>query len=276
MPRIFNRYRVEQRVAASGAQLEAASRRAVDHLRSSSARIVFEAARVDRGKLEGLVVVRNLAGHKLPTAYPSRRVWLRLVVRDGAGKVFFESGALTPEGAIRGNANDEDGRHFEPHHALIEREDQVQVYESIMLDHRGRVTTGLLAGVRYAKDNRLLPAGFAKASAPADVAVRGVAASDPNFEDGGDRVKVRIPLGGAKGPFSIEAELWYQPIGYRWAENLAAYRAAESARFVAYFRSMKGATAVRLCRAHALVPARERSRSGIVRRERSTVRSREN
>ena len=40
------------------------------------------------------------------------------------------------------------------------------------------MTTGLLKGLRFVKDNRLLPRGFDKASADADIAVRGDAAAD--------------------------------------------------------------------------------------------------
>ena len=40
-----------------------------------------------------MVAVENLAGHKLPTAYPSRRVWLHVTVLDGPD-VVFESGAI--------------------------------------------------------------------------------------------------------------------------------------------------------------------------------------
>ena len=60
------------------------------------------------------------------------------------GAVLFESGALRPDGAIVGNDNDADATRFEPHYDEIRSPDQVQIYESIMVDQRGRVTTGLL------------------------------------------------------------------------------------------------------------------------------------
>jgi len=50
----------------------------------------------------------------------------------------------------------------------------------------------------------------------------------------------------------VEAELWYQPIGYRWANNLKPYdSAAEPRRFNRYFDEMGPATAVALARASA-------------------------
>ncbi len=49
------------------------------------------------------VLVENLTGHKLPTAYPSRRVWLHVAIHDRNGLTVFESGALNPDGSIQGN-----------------------------------------------------------------------------------------------------------------------------------------------------------------------------
>ncbi len=43
---------------------------------------------------------------------------------------------------------------FEPHYAEIRNAGQVQIYEAIMADSKGAVTTGLLHAVRYLKDNR--------------------------------------------------------------------------------------------------------------------------
>ena len=40
------------------------------------------------------------------------------------------------------------------------------------------------------------------------------------------------------GPYTVEVELLYQTIGYRWADNLSVYDAPEPKRFVSYFRSM--------------------------------------
>ena len=124
-----------------------------------------------------------------------------------------------PNGSIAGNDNDADATRFEPHYAEIRNADQVQVYEPVMVDQHGAVTTGLLHGFRYVKDNRLLPRGFDKQTADADVAVHGDAATDADFVGGGDRVRYVIDVGQAQGPFEVQAELRYQSIGYRWAQN---------------------------------------------------------
>jgi hypothetical protein len=60
---------------------------------------------------------------------------------------------------------------------------------------------------------------------------------------GADVVRYVVHVGAAPGPFTVEAGLWYQPIGYRWARNLAEYPTEESARFVGYFDSMAASSA---------------------------------
>ncbi len=254
MPRVFNADRATLGVAALPQELDTAARRTVEHLETSAARLRIDRAGVSDGRLVAEVTVTSLAGHKLPTAYPSRRAWLHLVVRDAAGAVVFESGALGGDGRIEGNDNDLDPTRYEPHHRTIDRADQVQVYEAIMADSDGAVTTGLIAAVRFVKDNRLLPEGFDKATAEDDVAVLGAASGDEDFAAGGDRVRLEIDLGSARGPFSLQAELWYQPVGYRWAHNLGEHRAAETDRFVAAYERVGGASATVLARAAREVP----------------------
>jgi hypothetical protein len=115
-----------------------------------------------------------------------------------------------------------------------------------MVDPSGRVTTGLLSGASYAKDNRLLPRGMNKANATADVATHGDALQDQDFGDGRDRVTYEIPLGNVEGPLTVRAELWFQPIGYRWAVNFRDYDAPEPKRFVGSWNAMASESAVAL------------------------------
>ena len=245
----LNRYRDELGVAAQPQQLEDAAREAVEFLQTQSARVSVGDIQLSGGTLTASVVVQNLTGHKLPTAYPSRRAWLHFVVRDSNGQVVFESGKLRPDGSIVGNDNDDDPLRYEPHYSTISRVDQVQIYEDIMKDQAGRVTTGLLHAVGYVKDNRLLPAGFDKQTAPPEIAVMGEAANDDSFTSGEDRVQYSVWIGNGQGPYSIEAELWYQPIGFRWAHNLLRYNAMEPQRFVRYYDSLSSSSAIML--AHA-------------------------
>lgn len=250
MQRMLNRYRDELAVKALTQELTTAAEGTVRYLESQAARVSIERVDAISGRLQADVVVENLGGHKLPTAYPSRRVWIHMVVRDRNRQAIFESGALNRSGSIVGNDNDADPLRFEPHYTEIHSGDEVQIYEPILGDARGAVTTGLLSAVRYLKDNRLLPHGFDKGSADRDIAVEGEAAADPNFAGGGDRVRYSVPIGNAEGPFEVEAELLYQPIGFRWAANLKNYgTSAEPRRFNGYYDSMTESTTVRL--AHA-------------------------
>jgi hypothetical protein len=127
----------------------------------------------------------------------------------------------------------------------------VQIFEPILKNQAGQVTTGLAAATGYLKDNRLLPAGFQKQTADPDVAVVGDAAVDPNFTDAGDLTRYSVALSDGSGPFHVEAELWYQPIGYRWAHNLNSYSAFETRRFVSYYEAMPSNSAIVLARAEA-------------------------
>jgi len=233
---IFNKHRGQLGVVALPQELDAEIARTKEFLRTDTARVSIESARLDDGILAIDVAVENLAGHKFPTAYPSRRAWLHLAVVDGEGTVVFESGAMQENGAIAGNDNDADGSLFEPHYDEIRSADQVQIYEPIMVDEHDGVTTGLLTGVRYIKDNRLLPQGFDKGGASEDVAVQGAASEDGNFVAGGDRLSYRIDVGDrAPEALRVDVQLLFQTIGRRWAENLRAYDAAETRRFLAYY-----------------------------------------
>ena len=179
-------------------------------------------------------------------------MWLHVAVRDSQGRAVFESGAVDGRGAIAGNDQDEDPLRVEPHYDRIDAAGQVQIYESVMVDSSGAPTTGLLHAVRFVKDNRLLPDGFDKRAADADIAVRGQALDDETFGAGGDRVTYDVDVAGvAPGALTIEVELRYQPIAFRWAQNLASYDAAEARRFVSYYQQMAGESSVVLARATA-------------------------
>jgi hypothetical protein len=251
MLRILNNYRQDLSVAALPNELTTASEWTVDFLQSQSARVSIQNLETSDGKLHADVFVENLTGHKLPTAYPSRRAWLHVVIHDRNGRTVFESGALNRDGSIQGNVNDTDPSRFEPHFREITSGDQVQIYEPILKDLDGHVTTGLLTAVGYIKDNRLLPRGFDKSTAEKDIAVMGDAARDPNFNDKGSVVRYSPAVDPSVGPFHIEVELWYEPIGFRWAHNLGTYHADEPQRLVSYYDALASTAAVILARAEA-------------------------
>jgi hypothetical protein len=254
MMRILGRHAAELGVSVAPEEFERAADRTIEHLQDASATLTIERLDRSEGRLAIELAVDNRAGHKLPTAYPSRRAWIHLDVRDAAGRSIFESGAIGANGAIAGNDHDEAEGHYEPHYTEIDRPDQVQVYEAVMVDAGDVPTTGLLTAVRFVKDNRLLPDGFDKATAPYEVAVQGAGATDTDFTGGGDRVRYLVATAGATGPFTVRAELRYQSIGYRWAENLRRYQSFETERFVRYYDSEADTSSVILAMASATSP----------------------
>jgi hypothetical protein len=216
-------------------------------LEQETATVAVDQTVLRDGTLAFEVVVTNLTGHKFPTGYPSRRAWLHVTVRDRGGNTVFESGGVTAAGAIAGNDSDAAAAAaFEPHYDEITSPDAVQIYESIMGTPAGAPTTGLLQATQYLKDNRLLPRGFDKATAAAEIAVIGVGAADVDFRGQGDRVRYRVPVSTAA---TIDVELRYQSIGYRWAQNLAPYDAPEPRRFLAYYNELAATSSVVVARA---------------------------
>ena len=253
---ILNKYRGELGVVALPQELDTAVRETKEYLQTS-AKVSIDSTRLTGNTLDMDLKIASSSGHKLPTAYPARRVWLHMTVKDSAGAVLFESGAWRANGSIVGNDNDDDATKFEPHYTEITSPEQVQIYESIMVDPSGQVTTGLLRGMRYIKDNRLLPRGFDKTTADEEVAVHGGALDDENFVGGGDRLRYRLDLGRRPaGPLTVEADLVYQSIGFRWAENLKAYDTPETNRFVRYYGESVQDSVMPLASASATVAAR--------------------
>jgi hypothetical protein len=240
-------------VTASPAELTSASTETRSFLQSQAARLSVSAPSVANGHLSFAVTVQNLTGHKLPTAFPSRRAWLHVTVTDASGHVVFESGHLNPDGSIAGNLNDADPTRYSPHYATITAPDQVQIFEPILGDAQDHVTTALLTTTHYLKDNRILPAGFDKSSASPDIAVRGKALDDPAFIGGSATTRYSIPATG--GTFHVNAELQYQPIGFRWAHNLAPYKADEPQRFTRYFDQAAATSSIVLAHAEATANA---------------------
>ncbi len=129
------------------------------------------------------VKLENLAGHKLPTGIPFRRLWVHLKVQVQGGPVVFESGNWDADGKIAGYNSD-----FEPHYQIINSEDQVQVYEGVFADVDGIVTHTLLRAAQFLKDNRIPPKGFTTShiSYTDSTEIYGNALTDPDFNKDGN------------------------------------------------------------------------------------------
>jgi hypothetical protein len=225
-------------LTASSDNFQATLDRMAAQMANQAATLVLDNAALDGGALGVDVALTSMTGHKFPSGFPSRRMWLHVTVLDGDGNAVFESGGVEMSGQIVGNDNDADGATFEPHYDTISAPDEVQIYEAIMLTTEGEPTTTLIMASEYGKDNRLLPPGFDKAGVDPGWGVYGAAGDDENFIGGSDRVHYAVDVSGAQGPFTVEAELLYQSVGYRWAENLRQYDAPEVDTFFGMMEGM--------------------------------------
>lgn len=173
------------------------------------------------------VLLKNKAGHKFPSGYPSRRAFVELIVTADNGETLFHSGALQPNYEVVGQ-----GPETVPHFNVIRQQNEVQIYELVLGDVNGNFTTLLERSHQALKDNRLPPIGF-KTDHPAYDTTRiyGSALEDPdfNFENGkegsgADIVHYHIPVTGYSGFLKVVAKVYYQPLPPKWmAPMLAEY-----------------------------------------------------
>ena len=217
-----------QAPAAAFDRLIALTRR---QLREATARLTLTPARA--GALLRIPVrVENLTGHKLPTGHPSRRMWLRIRVRDAQGALVFASGEHDAQGRLVDMSGaplpaELAGAAPLPHLDRIADAAQVQVWEAVMKNGQGDPTWLLLRGEGWWKDDRLLPRGWSAThpDGPATAAVG--LGTDASFGPGTDVVTYEVQAPAAAGPYSVEATLLYQPYSARFAAELFAWRTPE-------------------------------------------------
>ncbi len=209
-------------LAAAPAEELAAARASTTHFLTSAASLAMTR---DRNTVH--VTVTNLTGHKLPTGFPTRRMWLHAVAVDAQGAIVFESGSHR-RGAVlvggRGIRIDEAGTIL-PHATRIERPEQIAIWEAVPVDRAGKPTHLMFAATRFAKDDRILPRGWRETPATAPIGVAG----DRDFVAGSDGIEYVLP----RETVRFEIELLYQSIP---PETLESYRASdglEAARFLA-------------------------------------------
>jgi hypothetical protein len=166
--------------------------------------------------------IENLAGHKFPSGYPARRAFVEFLVLEDNGDTLFKSGVLQPDFNVFGqNAT------YEPHYDIIRDEQEVQIYEMVMGDVNGDVTTVLERAVASLKDNRLAPLGFTTSHSVYDTTlIVGNALIDDNFNfegfegSGTDVVKYHVPLNGHNGTIKVISRVYYQPVPPKWLEEM--------------------------------------------------------
>jgi len=213
-------------------------------------------------KIVADVKITNMAGHSFPSGVGFRRAFVDFQVLDETGKVLWESGGTNDDGVIT------DGRGFplttefftsfqqryQKHHWVdnpIRREDDVQIYEELVANPEGFLTTSFIALDHKVKDNRLQPRGwkstgpFADETGPVGTCVssREGGACDPHYSDGSGTnvIRYEIPLNRktAKAA-SVRATLYYQSIPpYYLFERATDARGTDTNRLVRFTREIK-------------------------------------
>ena len=188
---------------------------------SKAAHLEIQSLHVANDTLYFDLNVKNKTGHKLPSGYPSRIVWIRVMLMDDiSNDTIYKNGLTDSLGNITGRDHP-----YEPHHEISRSAEDVQIYEMVMSDIYGQLTTRLNGAYEPFKDNRLLPLGFRRNHSTYDtVAVWGNATVDPQYDaestKGTDIIQYRIPLNGKKGLANLQVALNYHTFPSRWMNDL--------------------------------------------------------
>jgi hypothetical protein len=136
---------------------------------TASAQIMSTNIDPDTGMVDVTIMVHNLAGHYLPSGVGFRRVFVELTVRGAGEELLWASGRTNELGMILSGVGEDilpteyghrDSTNFQPHHELITSGDQVQIYQELVKDSDGILTSSFLRRAKTVKDNRLRPRGF--------------------------------------------------------------------------------------------------------------------
>ena len=234
--------------------------------RDDTAAVNISNIKWDGSTLIANVTTKNKVGHRFPSGVAFRRAFLEFKVMDG-DKVIWASGQTNKAGVITdttGNvltteffddkkaackAYEKDGefnitafnnakpQRNQPHHQVITKDSQVQIYEELNLNKACNFTTSFVHRVHSVKDNRLLPKGwqssdkfkqqgelmqqFMQATDPENVG------NDPDYKDaskqifaGQDQLQYRIALPKYKGKkLTVESTLYFQAIPPYWLKQ---------------------------------------------------------
>jgi hypothetical protein len=199
-----------------------------------TADIAIKYLRRSGDQLAATVRVTNRTGHYLPSGVGFRRVFVEFVAEDANGRPLWASGRTDALGFLLDGVSDrrlatENGvaqRNFQPHYERITQGDQVQIYQELIKDSAGYLTTSFLRRVHPVKDNRLRPRGFDPKVFLANPSpyirllgeVEGEAANDPYYTDpaltGADEVQyeIRLPPAELARVVRVRATLYSQSI----------------------------------------------------------------
>ncbi len=186
------------------------------------------------------VTVFNKTGHRFPSGVSFRRAFLEVLVMDGDA-VIWGSGRTNSQGVI---VNEKgvplkteflpDPDTYQPHHQMITRQDQVQIYEELTQNVDHEFTYSFIHRVHDLKDNRLLANGwrfsgmfkdqgelmveFMEATDPIGTG------DDPDYRDQGEdfvgkdrtRYQIDLPKGVNPNNLTVKVTMYNQSIPPFW------------------------------------------------------------
>ena len=205
----------------------------VEQAQNRTATVAISSFDIKGGKLIADVTVTNLAGHRFPSGVGFRRVFLEFKATMN-GKPFWTSGTTNDKGEItdfNGKVLPTEfftGGKYQPHFNSsnpIKSSGQVQIYEELVEDAKGQITTSFTRRDHELKDNRLLPAGWSK-NGPSDLKIpeffleatrpKGAAANDPVYLAGKGQSVVRyeipLPAGANANNVHVAVSLYSQTL----------------------------------------------------------------
>lgn len=199
---------------------------AVLQAQTATATVAVNSATKTGGNLQSDVTVTNLAGHDLPSGVSFRRAFLDFQVLDSAGTVLWESGGTDANGVIVDTNGAQLVTEFfsptqqtiQPHFWTgnpITSDKQVQIYEELVNDPQGLLTTSFIALDTTIKSNRIQPLGRSSSGPNADITAPVGTGADPSYQNGCgcSVVRYQIPLTPAlANATKVQATLYYQSI----------------------------------------------------------------
>lgn len=225
-------------LTAETVQFDSTIARTIKNLQLKTLSLQLAEISRDKDTLVIEIELENMAGHKLPSAYPSRRVFIELFAISNNSDTIFHSGKMDVDNNIIG-----EDVGFEPHYDLIHSPEQVQIYEMVMGDVNGEITTVLERSSMHLKDNRIPPAGFTTDHFSYDtVKIVGNALSDANFNktngtqgSGRDAVYYNILVNGTQWDIEVTAKVHYQTVSNKWLQEMFAYSSADIDAFKSFY-----------------------------------------
>jgi len=203
--------------------------------RNETAELVINSMYTNNNVLNVEVQITNKTGHFLPSGVGFRRVFIEFVVKDTKGNEMWASGKTNELGVIVNGLSDKPlnsekggkgNTAFQPHYQTITHQGQVQIYQELIYDSDGHLTTSFLRRAEEVKDNRIRgkgfdPAFYLKNESPYIQILgelKGNVANDSHYSDpkltGSDVIRYQIPFDTAqiKQIGSVSVKLYNQSI----------------------------------------------------------------